>query len=222
MKKSPIEDLTQERLLSKLRATGIPKLKVQPVEALLKSYFIASNYHNHMKTVECAALSEEIKFYRSCYAIQKEYIDSVMHLFKSKYEQFINELNQNFNEPLNMLIRKFWQMRDESTEENLKEFLGLFKAYAQKFDTILKNFELMPKSDLVTAKFIELLRQLDKEVEKLNKECKSNLDKINIEKINLEDLTLKSENVLYEILNDENNQISNYNMQQSSSINSSP
>ena len=86
-------------------------MKYQSVEVLLKSYFVASNYHCHLKNLELLGLGEEIKFYRSCYKVQKSYIESVMTLFKSKYESFLEELKQNFNEPLKMLIKKFWIMR---------------------------------------------------------------------------------------------------------------
>ena len=111
IKKSSIDQLTEASLLQKLKSIGLPKLKYQSVEVLLKSYFVASNYHHHMKSLEALALGEEIKFYRSCYTVQKTYIDSVMTLFKSKYEGFLDELKQNFNEPLRMLIKKFWLMK---------------------------------------------------------------------------------------------------------------
>ena len=111
IKKSPIEQLTEASLLQKLKSIGLPKLKYQSVEVFLKSYFVASNYHNHMKSLEVLALGEEVKFYRSCYTLQKTYIESVMTLFKNKYESFLEELKQSFNEPLKMLIKKFWLMK---------------------------------------------------------------------------------------------------------------
>ena len=86
-----------------------------------------------MKSLECASMNEELKFYRSCYSLQKSYVESVMTLFQTKYEKFINELNESFNQPLTILIDKFWQMKNQSTEDNLKEFLGLFKVYLPKY-----------------------------------------------------------------------------------------
>lgn len=191
--------------MAKLKSCGLPKAKQQPVENLLKSYYTASNYHNHMKTMEYAALSEELKFYRSCYSVQKTYVDSVMSLFRTKYEQFIQELNESFNQPLRLLINKFWQMKDQSTEDNLKEFLGLFKSYAKRFDSILDSFELLPRSDLITATFINMIRQLDAQVAKLNKECQSNIEKLNIERIDLEELSLKSDYLLGDLLAQQEN-----------------
>ena len=103
--------MTEASLLQKLKSIGLPKLKYQSVEVLLKSFYVASNYHHHMKHLEVVGLGEEIKFYRSCYAAQKSYIESIMTLFKSKYESFLEELKQSFNEPLKMLIKKFWMMK---------------------------------------------------------------------------------------------------------------
>ncbi len=77
IKISPIDKLSQEALMSKLKSIGLPKSKLMPVECLLKAYYVASNYHNHMKSSEIVALNEEIKFYRSSYSLQKEYIESV-------------------------------------------------------------------------------------------------------------------------------------------------
>ena len=77
IKTSPIEKLSQEDLMLKLKSIGLPKSKYQPVEVLFKAYYVASNYHHHMKSNEVAALNEEIKFYRSSYSLHKEYIESV-------------------------------------------------------------------------------------------------------------------------------------------------
>lgn len=118
IKKSPIEQLTEAGILQKLKSIGLPKLKYQSVEVLMKSFFVATNYHNHMKSLEVLALGEEVKFYRSCYALQKSYIESLMTLFKNKYESFLEELKQSFNEPLKMLIKKFWLMKVNKFKKN--------------------------------------------------------------------------------------------------------
>ncbi len=60
-----------------------------------------------------------------------------MLLFMKKYEQFIDELKENLNVPLKHLIEKFWIMKNESTEQTLKEFLSYFKNYAKK--VLFKN-----------------------------------------------------------------------------------
>jgi hypothetical protein len=153
-----------------------------------------------MKKLECTAVDEELKFYRSSYSVQRFYIESVMDLFKIKYEAFIAELNESFNQPLTLLIEKFWQMKNDSTESNLKEFLGLFKAYAKRFETVLRNFDLLPKSDLITETFVHLHGKLDEEVGRLNKECACNLEKINFEKLDLNELSTKANNLLSEIV----------------------
>lgn len=200
VKKSPIDQLTQDNLIQKLKSINLPKTKYHSVEVLVKSLFIASNYHYHMKGLESASFSEEIKFYRSCYSLQKSYIESVIHLFKEKYEQFVQELSDNLNEPLRCLIDKFWLMKENSTEENLKEFLGLFKSYAKKLDKVLKSFESMPSQDLISSTFNQLAIQLDDQVSKLNKSCLDNLEKLNLESINLNELSLDSDQLLNDFL----------------------
>lgn len=200
MKKSPIDKLSQESLLAKLKSIGLPKLKYQSVEVVMKSYFIASNYHHHMKSLELAGLNEEVKFYRSSYKVQKTYIESVISLFKTKYEQFLEELKQNFNDPLRTLIKKFWLMKDDSTEQNLKEFLGLFKVYAKKFENVLQSIEDMPKYDLISSTFDQLINNLDNEISILNKECLNNIEKININAIDLNELSAQSDNLLNDII----------------------
>ncbi len=165
----------------------------------MKTLFVACNYQNHMKGLETAAYNEELKFYRSCYSIQKSYVESIMQLFKSKYEQFINELIEHFSQPLRVLIKKFWLLKEESSEENLKEFLGLFKVYGKKFEKLLDNIDDMPKSDLINETFHKLIAQLDEEINKLNKESLNNLEKMNLDLINLNELSLQSDQLLIDI-----------------------
>lgn len=148
-KTSPIDKLTQETLLTKLKSLSLPKSKYPAVEVLLKSYHIASNYHHHMRANELAAKDEELQFYRSSYQVQRDYIQAVMELFRSKYEAFLGELRENLNVPLRALIDKFWQMKAEASEVNLKEFLGYFKHYAKKFEEVIACIEQMPNNDLI-------------------------------------------------------------------------
>lgn len=153
-----------------------------------------------MKSLELAGLNEEVKFYRSSYKVQKTYIESVISLFKTKYEQFLEELKQNFNDPLRTLIKNFWRMKEDSTEQNLKDFLGLFKAYAKKFENVLQSIENMPKYDLISSTFDQLINNLDNEISTMNKECLNNIEKINIDAIDLNELSAQSDNLLNDII----------------------
>jgi hypothetical protein len=197
--------LKEEMLIQKVRSLGLPKAKCQPVELILKSFYVSSNYHYHMKAIECNAMNEELKFYRSCYSTQKNYVESVMNLFKTNYEQFVDALRKNFNEPLRILIEKFWHMKEESTESSLKEFLGLFKVYAKKFETVLLNIDNMPKCDLISSTFTTLIKDLDSQIDNLNKSCLSNLEKFNLNSLNLNDLSRQSDSLLSDMLNNSNN-----------------
>ena len=169
---------------------------------LLKAYFIASNYHCHMKSLECTALNEELAFYRSSYSLQKGYIESVMNLFKSKYEQFIQDLRLHLSEPLLAIVAKFWRMKEDSTEENLKDFLNLFKTHASKFETIMSNMSQLTaqNQDILTLTFNQLIVQLDNEVEALNRACLNNLEKLNLNSINLSELSQQSDQLLMDIV----------------------
>ena len=154
-----------------------------------------------MKSLESLAFNEELKFYRQCYSIQRSYIESVMNLFRVKFEQFITEIRDSFSAPLKALIEKFWLMKNESTEENLKDFLGFFKLHAKKFDSILENMEKLPENDLIEQTFHTLVNQLDDQIIGLNKTFSNNLDKINLNKIDLNELSAQSDSLLSEILN---------------------
>jgi hypothetical protein len=196
----PVDRFNQETLITKLKTINLPKLKYQSVECLFKAYHVAVNYHFFMKTLEIKALNEEIQFYRESYSIQKSYIDSLMNLFKLKYDQFLNELKENLNEPLRNLIQKFNSMKENSTEESLKEFLTYFKQYGRKFDKCLNQMDqCMPDQDLVGANFNMLICQLDEQISSLNKQCSFNLEKLNLEKLNLEDLSAESDQLLNEL-----------------------
>lgn len=199
-KKTPIDKLTQESLLTKLKSIGIPKSKYQPIEVLFKAFFVASNYHHHIKSNELCALEEEIEFYRSSYSTQKSYIESVMHLFMKKYEHFIEELQVNLSVPLKSLIERFWIMKTESSEENLKEFLSFFKHYAKKFEQTLENIENMPKNDLIGNTFNELLRKLDTEVITLNSNFQKSIESLDLNKINLKELSNESDQIFSEVV----------------------
>ncbi|CAF0910568.1 unnamed protein product [Brachionus calyciflorus] len=181
IKKSPIEDLSENALMNKLKAIGLPKTKHQSVEILLKSLFISSNYHYHMKTQECTALNEELTFYRSCYSVQKSYVESITDLFRSKYEQFIKELTENIRDPLKILINKFWLMKEKSTEDNLKEFLSLFKSYTKIFDKVIQSFEFIPNDNVVNTTFDKLMLQIDTEINRLNETLLNKMEQISLE-----------------------------------------
>ena len=82
----------------------------------------------------------------------------------------------------------------------MKEFLGLFKIYAKKFDTILTNIVELPKSDLIAFTFDQLIGKLDDEIAILNKASMNNLDNIHINSINLKELSEQSDQLIIEIL----------------------
>jgi len=102
-----------------------------------------------MKASELAAKDEELQCCRDSFRVRDEYVESVTRLFRRKYEAFLDELRDNLNVPLRSLIEKFWSMKAESSEDNLKEFLGCFKLYAKKFDQVITNIERMPTNDLI-------------------------------------------------------------------------
>ena len=102
--------------------------------SLYEAYDVAVNYHYFMQTLEIKALNEEVSFYRASYAVQKEYINSLMNLFRTKYMQFIAELKESLDEPIRNLMLKFNQMKEESSEENLKSFLARFRYSAVSED----------------------------------------------------------------------------------------
>lgn len=186
--------------MEKLKSLSLPKSKQISVEILLKSLFVSSNYHFHMKSLECMALNEELGFYRSCYSLQKDYVNSIMELFRSKYSQFVKELSETIRDPLRILIDKFWLMKENSTEQNFKEFLGLFKKYVHIFDKVITNFDSIPNNDIITQTFNQLMAKLESEVSKLNEQCKNNVENINIESIDLKKLSLESDQILIDYI----------------------
>ena len=123
-----------------------------------------------------------------------------MSLFHKKYQQFIDELRTNLNEPLRQLIQKFWFMKSESSEQSLKDFLGFFKHCANKFNQVIDNIEHMPDKDLVGNTFNQLISQLDEQVAELNKSCSFNLEKLNLNSIDLGELSQQSDQLLGDIV----------------------
>lgn len=186
--------------MEKLKSISLPKSKQVSVEILIKSLFISSNYHFYMKSLECAALTEELGFYRSCYTLQKNYVHSVMELFRTKYEHFVKELSETVRDPLRILIDKFWLMKENSTEESLKEFLGIFKNYVRIFDKVVSNFDSIPNNDMITRAFNQLMAQLDFEVSKLNESCMNKVESINLENIDLKKLSIESDQILIDFV----------------------
>jgi hypothetical protein len=193
--------MTQDLLLARLKSFNLPKTKYQSVEVLLKSYQLASNYHHHMKSLECASMNEELKFYRSSYGLQKSYVESIITLFRIKYEQFIGELRENFYEPLRLLIGKFWQMKSDSSELNLKEFLNTFKLHAKKFERILDGAVAhLPDKERTEATFGELMIKLDLELDKLNQIYLNDMKKSTIDLESLKQMSNESDQLLVDFL----------------------
>ena len=48
-------------------------------------------------------------------------------------KELTREQELGLKEPLQLLNDKFWQMKEETTEENLKDFLNSFKLNSSKF-----------------------------------------------------------------------------------------
>jgi hypothetical protein len=154
-----------------------------------------------MQSLEIKSLNEQVAFYRGSYSVQKEYIDSLMNLFRTKYIQFIAELKESLDEPIRNLMQKFNKMKEESSEENLKSFLAYFKLYSKKFEKIFANTnECLPSEDLIGTHFNELIFQLDEQISNLNKQCAYNLEEFRMEKLNLEELSIESDNLLNELV----------------------
>lgn len=189
-------------LMSRLKSIGLPKLKHQPVEMLLKSYHVACSYQNHMRTLEVAALNEELKFYRSCYSLQKNYIESIINLFRVKYEQFNAELNEHFYVPIGALNEKFWLMKEDTCEDKLRDFLTLYKLECVKFDKLIQSNarHSAASQDQPVNTFDQLINKLDDEINKLNKLFLTNMEKFNSEVIDLKNLCLESDQLLDELL----------------------
>jgi hypothetical protein len=190
----------------------LPKQKQPAVEMLVKSYHVASNYHHHMKTLECSSLREEIEFYRSFYSLQKNYVESIIGLFKIKYQQFLDELKENFYAPLSLLVEKFWLMKGSDdgggqhdgggcTEESLRDFLNLFKVNSKRFQRILHStLTQTPTSDQVSSTFEQLIAKLDDEIEKLNKHFVANMANLSFQLEDVSSLSLESDKLLAEII----------------------
>lgn len=194
-------NLSDDVLIKKLRTFNLGKTKQQLVEVLLKSYYVATNYHYHMKNLECMALNEEVKFYRSSYSLQKSYIESVISSFKSKYQEFMNELEERLKQPLRTLIDKFWLMKNESNEENLREFLSYFKLNSTKFEEILKNFDQFPNNDLINVTFEQVLIQLNNQIIEMNKNLMKKVHNYTNELNETNELSIQSDQLLNEIIN---------------------
>lgn len=205
IKANAINSFSEEKFLNRLKSFELPKQKREMVEMLVQSYIIASNYHRNMKNIENLAINEEIKFYRSCYALQKDYIESVINGFKCTYERFMNNLSENLKNPLTELISKFWKMKNESSEANLREFLQYFKETTCKFKTILEIFDQFPQNDAITETFNQVVLQLDNEITNLNKDFLKKASSFQEELIETNELIEQSEQVLTELVDDTQN-----------------
>ena len=199
-KRSPVENVSEETFIKRLKSLNLGKTKQQLVEYLFKAYYSATNYHFYMKNLEFTALNEEIKFYRGCYQLQKSYIESVMNSFKEKYQEFTRDLEFNLKETLKNLIDKFWLMKNESTEENLKEFLSYFKASSIKIEDVLKNFDQLPQNDLIKLTFEQILIQLDGQVVDMNKNLMKKINNLNAEMSTTKELSNQSDYLFNEVL----------------------
>ncbi len=199
-KKSPIQNVSEESLLKRVRSFSLGKTKQQLVEILIKSYYVASNYHYHMKNLEFIALNEEVKFYRASYSIQKNYVESVINSFKLKYEEFNRDLESNLKEPLQNLIDKFWKMKNESTEENLKEFLNNFKLNSLKFQEILNNFQQFPQNNLIKLTFEQILIQLESQIVEMNKNLMKKINNLTCEISTTQELSMQSDLLFNQVL----------------------
>jgi hypothetical protein len=153
-----------------------------------------------MRNLELTALNEEVKFYRATYSVQKSYIESVMNSFKEKYQEFMRELEFNLKDPLESLVLKFWQMKDETTGDNLKDFLTNFKQNSVKFEEIIKNFELLPQNDLINLTFEQVLLRLEDQVVDMNKNLINKVNNLTSEIDKMKELSNQGDYLFNEVL----------------------
>ncbi len=157
-----------------------------------------------MKTLECLALNEELTFYRSCYAVQKGYIESVLNSFKAKYTEFTEHLKKTLESPLRVLIEKFWQMKNETTEVNLKAFLELFKQNSLYFNEILEKLEDFPKNNLIDTTFEQIQAQMNNQINFTNDKFSEKLKNFRLTADETHQMCTQSDELLSEILTDLN------------------
>ena len=201
IKKSPIENLTVDSLLLKVKSIGLPKAKQQPVEALLKAYHMAASYHYQMRCLECAALSDELDFHRACHALQKSYVEATIELFKTRYERLVTELREEAGEPLRALVAKFWLMREDTSEESLRDFLGLFKQHAAQFDAVLGIVNAAAEQEESASSMSAILVQLEENVQRLGSEWVSKANKLNANMAQIGEIAAQTDRLLVDITN---------------------
>ncbi len=153
-----------------------------------------------MRTNQLAATDQELQFYRQTYSVHKGYVNSVMQLFANKYSEFVDELRVNLTDPVKVLVDKFWLMKNETSEENLKEFLGLFKNYAKKFDLAVKGVEEVMAPEFVSDAFAQVAAKMEKEVAGLSRQCDKGLDELKANRLELDQLSRESDYILGEII----------------------
>jgi hypothetical protein len=153
-----------------------------------------------MRTNQLAAADQELQFYRQTYSVHTDYVNSLMQLFADKYAGFVNELRVNLTEPVRVLVDKFWLMKTETSEENLKEFLGMFKNYAKKFDEVVKGVEEVMAPEFVSSAFKQLVAKMERQVTGMSRQCEKGLGELERNRSELEGLSRESDFILEEIV----------------------
>ncbi|XP_076104870.1 uncharacterized protein LOC143073320 [Mytilus galloprovincialis] len=172
LKRSAIKDLTCDQVMKSLPV--LPKTKVKEVQSVIDAMLKAVNYKNSMTNYEIKSLKEDLKFHKSVYDLQLEYIQSLFDAVKGGYQKFEESTKDVIITPLKDVLKTYDDLKDTASEKALKEFLSCFKQNSEKLENAVEQLsESDDGSEALTQFGEDFFYSLDKLVSK----CQRNRDK---------------------------------------------
>ncbi|CAG2234348.1 unnamed protein product [Mytilus edulis] len=98
LKRSVIKDLTCDQVMKSLPV--LPKTKVKEVQSVVDAMLKAVNYKNSMTNHEIKSLKEDLKFHKSVYDLQLEYIQALFDAVRGGYQKFEESTKDVIIKPL--------------------------------------------------------------------------------------------------------------------------
>ncbi|XP_052102124.1 uncharacterized protein LOC127735799 [Mytilus californianus] len=172
LKRSAIKDLTCDQVMKSLPV--LPKTKVKEVQSVIDAMLKAVNYKNSMTNHEIKSLKEDLKFHKSVYDLQLEYIQSLFDAVRGGYQKFEESTKDVIIKPLKDVLKTYGDLKDTASEKALKEFLSCFKQNSEKLENAVEQLsESDDGSEALTQFGEDFFYSLDKLVSK----CQRNRDK---------------------------------------------
>ncbi|KAL8601219.1 hypothetical protein ACOMHN_003025 [Nucella lapillus] len=140
LKRPLMSEVTYEALAPALPA--LAGVKAAEVRRCVRAALKACSHRGHMAGQEAAALREEVQFHQALHHLQLQYVQQVSDALRNGYSEFEQSTNDLLIQPLKRLLAAYRQLKNNSSQEGLREFLTILKQQEPQWMDIIQKLDI--------------------------------------------------------------------------------